>query len=804
VAFDAYHKWLAIPPAEQPPNHYRLLGLPLFENDQEVIAAAAVQRMNWVRKFQKGETAEAAVKITKEITQAWARLLNVEQKQRYDTALKLQEDAKELTREVAATALLPPQAISISPPAVPTFPPVIPNPPLVFAPKRGDEPKGKKQRPPRSIPNFDSGEHAFDAPLAPAIASAASSATPPPNAAAHPRPSDLELDFHPPASADRKEKSKRKQSSFGVQLLKNGTAGIVGLVLGYLILCAMGPQYDFLELLGSNKPAPSAPSEPKPETEEPRSKQPPQKRERTPKPPLPELDPKIPEVNARMPIPQEERTAEPTPREPTHPPIVKHSVPPDQELEPARQAVRQLYSEEELRNTNADAKCALAKQLVANAMENESDVPRMYALLERAAELSATSGKFDDDLWLPIEEFEKRFEIDGIVKRRDSLAQAMKLANTPEEFKLAANSWLTLADSLVAQDRYEEAAACAKQAEFAAPRSVDPILMRRVKLKVVQTNEMGAAYATALPARQQFEQFPDDSASAAIWGEFLCLYKNDWDTGLALSSRDPSNKFAAITQKDLAMPESVDLQAALGDQWYSATLDQQSAVVQQNLKRRAAHWYQRALPGLSGARRAEIEQSLSAIESEFSSIPTGSWIEVLGTVHPQRNVSKGTWGRRDKGTIFGTLSAGEFFVPVAIDGSYDCEVIFTLGSTKDGKYKFLLSVPAGDREASISLDNKERPRIAMDSAGSDNSSSTIPLLANRLHYKLKVSVKPSVDQLLITADLEGKRLLTWNGPASSIPATSANRTLRLNTTSPIAIHNIKLHVVSGNAKLLED
>ena len=40
-AFDPYHKWLAIPPEEQPPNHYRLLGFPQFEFDADVIEGAA-------------------------------------------------------------------------------------------------------------------------------------------------------------------------------------------------------------------------------------------------------------------------------------------------------------------------------------------------------------------------------------------------------------------------------------------------------------------------------------------------------------------------------------------------------------------------------------------------------------------------------------------------------------------------------------------------------------------------------------------------------------------------------------------
>ena len=37
--FDPYYKWLGIPPQDQPPHHYRLLGIELFEPDRDVIDA---------------------------------------------------------------------------------------------------------------------------------------------------------------------------------------------------------------------------------------------------------------------------------------------------------------------------------------------------------------------------------------------------------------------------------------------------------------------------------------------------------------------------------------------------------------------------------------------------------------------------------------------------------------------------------------------------------------------------------------------------------------------------------------------
>ena len=51
VGFDPLHKWLGIGPAEQPPNAYRLLGVPAFENDPDVISNAADQRMAHLHWF---------------------------------------------------------------------------------------------------------------------------------------------------------------------------------------------------------------------------------------------------------------------------------------------------------------------------------------------------------------------------------------------------------------------------------------------------------------------------------------------------------------------------------------------------------------------------------------------------------------------------------------------------------------------------------------------------------------------------------------------------------------------------------
>lgn len=88
--FDPYHKWLGIPPKEQPPNHYRLLGIALFEDDPEVIEAAADQRMAFVRQLASGQHKVVSQQLLNELARARLCLLNGIQRQRYNEGLRCQ------------------------------------------------------------------------------------------------------------------------------------------------------------------------------------------------------------------------------------------------------------------------------------------------------------------------------------------------------------------------------------------------------------------------------------------------------------------------------------------------------------------------------------------------------------------------------------------------------------------------------------------------------------------------------------------------------------------------------------------
>ncbi len=86
--FDSLHKWLGIPPAEQPPHAYRLLGIAPFEADADVIANAADQRMLFVKSLSGGPNAPLGEGLLSQIAAARICLLTPKKKEAYDASLR--------------------------------------------------------------------------------------------------------------------------------------------------------------------------------------------------------------------------------------------------------------------------------------------------------------------------------------------------------------------------------------------------------------------------------------------------------------------------------------------------------------------------------------------------------------------------------------------------------------------------------------------------------------------------------------------------------------------------------------------
>ena len=128
--FDPYRKWLGIQPGA-PINHYRLLGIALFESDPEVISNAADRQMVHVRTYQGGQHSQWSQKILNKLSTARVCLLSPEKKTQYDVGLR---------REISARR---PPAVLLPRPLAPLADPVPPSSsqtPQTTGPSDGVEP----------------------------------------------------------------------------------------------------------------------------------------------------------------------------------------------------------------------------------------------------------------------------------------------------------------------------------------------------------------------------------------------------------------------------------------------------------------------------------------------------------------------------------------------------------------------------------------------------------------------------------------------------------------------------------------
>lgn len=114
--FDPYRKWLGIPSQDQAPNHYQLLGIPIGENDPDVIENAANRQMAHVRTFQAGKHSKVSQQILNELSSAKRVLLTADKKSAYDAQLAVQQQTS--TTSLPRPPAMPPATQnSVPPPA---------------------------------------------------------------------------------------------------------------------------------------------------------------------------------------------------------------------------------------------------------------------------------------------------------------------------------------------------------------------------------------------------------------------------------------------------------------------------------------------------------------------------------------------------------------------------------------------------------------------------------------------------------------------------------------------------------------
>ncbi len=667
--FDPYLIWLGIRDPQRPPNHYRLLGLELFEPDPEVIRHAAQMRSHYVRRFLAGEHAREARQLLEELATAGKCLLEPKLRASYDSRLR---------RETGQRSPARPAAVTEVPDAVPPLPEEPPQATPSFLDRlagwwrsviggafghgTGREGVGgtifqsnivlrwavagllvlvvllagltiavsrRASRTEAVGPTVAQGP-GVEGTTSPA---GATSAAQPEQGSAATAP-DSDLHATPPESSSAGSAQPPGTPSTG----RGGTGQPGGAGASSATTSATRPQVSPAPAKASKQPSapgkqgtaaqgsaktvpattPSAPAEnagqQPTEGEEPPASAPTGATEGAAS--------SAEQSPAGMPPGETQPAAtEPAPgpaaEEPAQP--VRLPVPDKAAADAALADLRARIQAQLQAATDPARKTALAQNLLKRAETAGQEPAASYVMLREAIRL-ALEGGAGKVVHEAVTQLAGRYDVDAWAEMVAVFSSAVEAPYPPPVKADLAMQALWEAEDAVDNERFDAAEQLARAANLLGLKAKESTVAKQAGNFLSQLSEWRKQYALSVKAAEVLAQNPDLPQANLALGKYLCFFRRtpQWEKGLPYLAKgdDPTLKALAEAEAQLATAEKVTASqwVALADRWYQASRSADTSL-RAGMAARAAWWYRKALPQLRGFTKVRVEKALTEIGS---------------------------------------------------------------------------------------------------------------------------------------------------------------------------------------------
>ena len=588
--FDPYRRWLGIPPEEQPPHLYRLLGIGLFESDPDVIEGGADRQMAHLQKHQTGKHSALTQKLLNELATAKLRLLDSEKKAVYDKRLKQRIAAKQLKVPTATAVPRRTKSVSAGKPA--TAPDKADSTIVVVAPKIRQHKRG---------PNWP--VYALLGGLAAAFIAAIvvlgnllSEESVVQSGGSN--PSVLQ-----PKKSRQEEPDPVRTTKPSLQLSdRNTSEKPTSLVQPQdpelpesIAVPSVGAPVDI--------PVPERPPvEETPATEN-----------------VPLESPAVPSVNrSRSPFRGRVDLSDLLDQPGTDSrDVIKETgakvAPPSQEEEDqASQLVREVF-QAQFDNANSPAlQISLAEQLYEKAVEGADESSTRFVLLRDARDLASAAGSAESALRM-IDSLGSLFTIDTTRMKADVLEKMAGSVRSSTAHRSIAIHALALVEPAVAVNDFRLAQELAETGNASANRAHDGNLIKvahAIADELPKLEEKHRQFEAALAALQGA---PDDPQANLIAGSYYCFVMDNWSAGLPLLAKSDDGPLRSVAAMDLVQPAGAIEQLATANAWWEL-IEGADEMSQPGIQDRAAYWYRTSHDGLDGLKRKLVAQRLDVLD----------------------------------------------------------------------------------------------------------------------------------------------------------------------------------------------
>ena len=179
--------------------------------------------------------------------------------------------------------------------------------------------------------------------------------------------------------------------------------------------------------------------------------------------------------------------------------------------------------------------------------------------------------------------------------------------HTAKQHEAVAKKAMELADKAVSKENFSLAKQLNELAVQEGRNAKEPQLVAQATKRISEIERSVASFEAARAAAKVLEQKPDDPEANLTVGKYKCFVKADWEHGLPMLALGSDAGLRAVAAKELEGATSAEAQVAMGDAWWDLA-EKEDPSLKEQLQGRAAYWYRKALPELSGLTKDKVEK----------------------------------------------------------------------------------------------------------------------------------------------------------------------------------------------------
>jgi hypothetical protein len=289
-------------------------------------------------------------------------------------------------------------------------------------------------------------------------------------------------------------------------------------------------------------------------------------------------------------------------------------IPPDSAQQEALALIKEVYGEEYANAKTDEQKSALAKKLLGKANESQ-DTTNRYVLLCVARDV-ATNGGDGLTAFQAIDEMGGLYQVDAVRMKAVVLSSLSKKARLPADHKSIAEQALSLVEQAVGRDDFGLTGNLIDLALDEARKAREGELVKKIASRKKEVDEITEAYKQLKEALAVLETSPTEPGANLVVGKYRCFVKGDWETGLPMLALGSDAALKALAWQEMEKVPGHAEQVQLGDGWWELA-EKEDGLAKRRLQERAAYWYRKALPELTGLVKDRVKKRIGSMQEIY-------------------------------------------------------------------------------------------------------------------------------------------------------------------------------------------